>query len=164
PGGLEALDLGGLPGRVHTRKDPVDSDLGRDPDSRTGRVAGEEHGLEAECLEAAHGLGARRLHRVAYLERRAANTVPGDLDSVPPRPPDRAGPSTTPLTPPPAVLRKPVTSGRAPTSSLAARTTARATGCSDAASTAPASRRTSARPAPFSKVTPASSRRPSVTV
>ena len=61
------------------------------------------------------------------------------------RPTTTARPSTTPSTPRPSRFAKPSTCGSAPAASRAPRATARATGCSDASSTAPASRRTSPR-------------------
>ena len=62
------------------------------------------------------------------------------------------------------MFRNSVTGGSDPTSRSAAVATACAIGCSEAASTAPASLRTSAREAPFSSETSASSMRPAVTV
>ena len=69
-----------------------------------------------------------------------------------------------PTTPWPGRLRNSDATGSAPTSARAASATALATGCSLASSTAPASRSTSAREAPFSVSTPTSLIRPSVTV
>ena len=116
------------------------------------RVAGQQHRRQAERLQLADRLGARRLDRVAHGERRPRHAVPATTSMRPSRRPTATSwPSTTPVTPTPGWLRKPATGGSSPSSARAARATACAIGCSVAASTAPASRSTSAREAPFSE-------------
>ena len=121
-------------------------------------------GCEAELAQLADRLRARGLDGVADDERRARHAVPADgdlavraadLDLVALDAPDDAdaGP-----------VREGLHGRQRADLGLAAFATAWAIGCSLASSTAPASRSTSARVAPFSGRTSTSSMRPSVTV
>ena len=58
----------------------LDADLAGDPLGRLLRVAGQQDRRQAERLQLADRLGARRLDRVAHRERRSRRAVPGDDD------------------------------------------------------------------------------------
>ena len=72
--------------------------------------------------------------------------------------------STSPWTPSPSMLANPVTAGSAPTCAAAPAATARAIGCSEAFSSAPASRRTVSRSSPSAVITSSNVIWPVVTV
>ena len=146
--GLQAPDLGRLlrPGRPRraTRSIPT-SAATRSAASRPSPVR--RTGVEPERPQLRDRLGARRLDGVAHLEGRARHAVPAR-----PRSGRRCAPTDDVAaldagrrTPTPGLAAEAVTGGSSPTSTRAARATACATGCSDAASTAPARRSTSAR-------------------
>ena len=103
--------------------------------------------------------------RVSTTESVARGTPSHETVTAPSRrPTSTEWPSTDPTTPTPGTFRKSATSGSSPTSRRAPSATALAIGCSEAASTAPASRSTSPRVSPSSGVTSVSAIRPSVRV
>ena len=106
------------------------------------RLTGQEHRLESKRPELPNGLCAGRLHGVAHDELGHGLAVDADLDVACSAPDLDAASSTTPVTPTPVRLANSVTGGSVPTASRAAAAIAAPIGCSDADSTAPASRRT----------------------
>ncbi len=157
------------------------SRIGRSPSPRSREIAAAEPGLSGVPQAddagrfAVHGDpdrgGARSLRRrqgpPAARRRERCRSPPAS----PVRPAVTSRPSTVPWTPPPGAERKPATAGRAPAPSCcacpaesAAAAMARAIGCSEAFSTAPARRRTSASLYVPKLWMPSTARRPVVTV
>ena len=148
-----------------------------------------EDRAQPERAQPRDGLGRRRLDGVGDDEQRTRRAVPADRDrsatrrlgvararsrpasscsaqsaSSAGRPTTAPRPSTTPSTPSPDRFAKLSTGGSAPSSARAAAAIARAIGCSEASSSAPATRSTALRSAPRASTTSTRLIRPLVTV
>ena len=190
--GLQRRDDGDLVLREHLGDDSLDADLVGDRASATAVLSPvSSTGVEAEGAQLRDRLAARRLHLVGHDEHAARLAVPrhehggasrrlgavlrgGEIGREVQRPVGEqrcrarratAWPSTTPDTPLPgdALERLRRRAGR-PSSAAAARAIAWAIGCSEASSSAPASRSSSARSVPGRRTTSTSVMRPVVTV